>query len=554
VDHALAYQAAQLGFQVSDAELANTIREVFPQFFPDGKFVGAQIYAAYLAQQGTDVATFESEMKRSMITTRLKDVAVEGTIVTPAEIEQEYRRKNEKIKIEFVKLTADRYKKEIQPSAADMENYYKINAARYQVPESKDLAILVADPAKLEESIPASDADLQRAYNQNINEYRTPERVHARHILLMTQGKPAGDDAKMKAKADDLVKQLRGGADFADLAKKNSEDTGSATKGGDLDWLVRGQTLPEFDKMVFSMKPGQISDPVKTSVGYHIIQLLQHEDARLKPFAEVKADLATQFKKQRVNDLMQNISDKAQPALQKDPLHPEKVAADLNMQLVRVSAWHPGTLVPELGPANEFDQSVSSLKVGEASQPVALQPSNKVVLAVVMGIVPARPQPYADVQNQIRDAIIGNRAAAKVQEDARKLLDSAKASGGNLEQVAKSMGLSVKTSDEFGRNGSVTDIGSSTYLQEGFASPDGTVFGPIAVADGTIVAKVVQHVQVDMSKLADERMQIRDQIKSQKARDREQLFEAGLVDELTRKGVIKYHKPVVDRLIASFRG
>ena len=128
----------------------------------------------------------------------------------------------------------------------------------------------------------------------------------------------------MKAKADDLVKQLRAGANFADLVKKYSEDPGSAAKGGEYDGVVHGQMVPEFEKAAFSLKVNEISDPVKTTYGYHILQVLKHEQAQLKPFNDVKAQLAAEYKKQRVNDLMQQLSDKAQAALTKDPLHPEQ--------------------------------------------------------------------------------------------------------------------------------------------------------------------------------------------------------------------------------------
>ena len=284
-----------------------------------------------------------ADLRRQILITRLREVAIEGTIVTPLEIEQAYRKKNEKIKIEYVKIPNDKYRAEAQPTGEEMQSFFKANNARYQTPETKNLAILIADPAKMEQAATPTDADLRRMYSQNLDSFRTPERVKVRHILLKTEGKPASEEPKIKAQAEDLLKQIRGGADFAALAKKNSEDTGSAANGGEYPgWVTRGQTVPEFEKAAFSLKPGQTSDLVKTQYGYHIIQVLQHEDARLRPFEEAKSELAVQWKKQSVNDAMNKISDTAQAALQKDPAHPEKVAADLNMQLVRVDGHAAG--------------------------------------------------------------------------------------------------------------------------------------------------------------------------------------------------------------------
>jgi peptidyl-prolyl cis-trans isomerase D len=553
-DRALAYEAARLGFQVTDADLADTIRQTIPSLFQDGKFVGKDAYAAMLAQQNLTIADFESDLKRQILITRLREVAIEGTIVTPLEVEQAYRKKNEKIKIEYVKITEDKYRAEVQPTAAEMQNYFKANNARYQTPEKKNLAILIADPAKMEQTAAPTDVDLRRMYSQNLDSFRTPERVKVRHILLKTDGKPASEEPQIKAKAEDLLKQIRGGADFAALAKKNSEDPASAVNGGEYPGFVtRGQTVPEFEKAAFSLKPGQTSDLVKTQYGYHIIQVLQHEDARLRPFEEAKSELLAQAKKQAVNDAMNKISDTAQTVLQKDPAHPEKVAADLNMQLVRVDGYAAGQTIKEIGPSPDFGQAVAALNKGEVSQLVAL-PDNKVVLALVTDVVAPRPQTFEEVQSQIRDTIAQNRLTVAVQNHAKELVEKAKSMGGDLAKAAKSMGLEVKTSGEIDRSGTVPGLGSASYLQEGFSRPDGTVFGPISTPDGTVVAKVIAHVDPDLSKLPEQRVALRDQIKSEKARDRNSLFETGLRDALVKQGKIKIHQDVINRLLASYRG
>jgi peptidyl-prolyl cis-trans isomerase D len=553
-DRALAYEATRLGFQVTDADVADTIRQTAPGLFQDGRFVGKDAYAAMLAQQNITIAEFETDLRRQILIARLRDVAIEGTIVTPLEIEQAYRKKNEKIKIEYVKIPHDKYRAEAQPTSEEIQNFFKANTARYQTPETKNLAILIADPAKMELAATPTDADLRRMYSQNLDSFRTPERVKVRHILLKTEGKPASEEPAIKAKGEDLLKQIRGGADFAALAKKNSEDPGSAANGGEYPgWVTRGQTVPEFEKAAFSLKPGQTSDLVKTQYGYHIIQVLQHEDARLRPFEEAKSELAVQWKKQSGNDAMNKISDTAQAALQKDPAHPEKVAADLNMQLVRVDGHAAGQPVKEIGPSPDFDQAVASLKKGEASQLLAL-PDNKVALALVTDVTPPRPQAFEEVQNQIRDTMTQGRLTTVEQNHAKELAEKAKAMGGDLAKAAKAMGLDVKTSGEIDRSGSVEGLGSASYIQEGFMRPDGTVFGPISTPDATVVAKVIQHVDPDMSKLPEQRATLRDEIKSQKARDRNSLFEAGLREALVKQGKIKIHQDVINRLLASYRG
>jgi peptidyl-prolyl cis-trans isomerase D len=551
-EHALAYQAKKLGFEVTDAQVGDAVRTYIPNLFQDGKFVGKDTYAAVLAQQNMTIPEFETELRRQLLITRLRDVALEGTVVTPQEIEQEYRKRNEKIKVEYVKLTPDKYKAEATPNADDIRRYYETNKAQYMQPEKRNLVVLIADQAKIEQTVNPTDADLQKAYTQNQAAFRLPEQVKVRHILLKTQGKPPADDAKIKAQAEDLLKQVRNGANFAELAKKYSEDPGSSNTGGEYTVQKNGQMVKEFEDAAFRLKPGE-SEIVKTTYGYHVFQVMSHDPARLRPFEEVKAQLAADWKKQKVNEVMQQISDKAQAMLQKDPTHPEKVAADLNMQMVKVDGLEAGQPVPEIGVSPDFDQSITGLKKNEVSQPVAL-PGNKIALAVVTDVIPPRQSTLAEAESKIRDFIQGQRVSQLVQQHARELVDKAKSMGGDLAKAAKSMGLETKTSGEFARNGAVEGVGSASYFAEAFRSPDGAVVGPIGTPDGQVIAKVAAHVPADMSKLAEQRNSIRDELKTQKARDREALFEAGLRESLIKSGKIKIHKEVIDRLISSYKG
>jgi peptidyl-prolyl cis-trans isomerase D len=550
-DRAMEWEARKLGLQVSDQDVADYLRQNMPNLFPDGKFVGKDIYAAMLGQQGVTIDQFESDLKRTMLIGKLREVAIEGSVVTPAEVEKEYRKKNDQIQLQYVKLSQDKFKKEVEPSNEDMQQYFKTNSAQYQDQESRNLVILVADGDKISQSLNPTDSDLMVAYNQNQANFRSPEHVNVRHILLMTQGKPAGDDAKIKAKAEDLVKQLRAGADFVEMAKKNSEDPGSASKGGEYDNVVRGQMDPVFEKAAFSQKPMVIGDPVKSAYGYHILQVLAHEDARLKPFAEVKDQLATQWKQQRVTGTMQTISDKAQAALQKDPDHPDKVAAELGMEVFHADGVVPGQPVPGVGASADFDQAIASLKKGDVSQPVS-PAANKVAIAEVTAVLPAHPATFEEVKSQVHDAMVNFRLSKMVRDKSTELSNAARANGGDLAKAAKAMGLEVKTTELFKRQGSVDGLGSANYFDQAFGDAVGAVLNPIPMADSTVVAKVVQRADPDMSKLPEQRGQIVESLKGDKARERNTIFEAGLVSELERQGVVKLHPEVVQRIVASF--
>jgi len=557
-ERALVMEAKRLGYEVSDADVAEFIRQTAPGLFQNGQFVGKDQYAAMLAQNDMTIEQFENDIRRQVLISRLRTVAVEGTIVTPAEIEQNYRKKNEKIRLEWVKLTADKYKNELTPTPQEIQDYYKAHISQYTVPEKKNLTLLIADQTKLEATLNPTDTELQTIYNQNKEAFRTPERVRARHILIKTQGKPADQDAALKAKAENILKQIKGGADFAKLAKENSEDNqgtdgGSAAKGGDLgQWITHGQMVPEFDKAIFSQKVGETGDLVKTMFGYHIVQVLERQDAGLRPFADVKAELATQWKKQRAADIVQNASDKAQQAWQKDPNNPEKVAAQFNMQVVKFDGFGPSSTVPELGPAPDLDQALAGVKKGGITS--AVTAGTKVAVAQVTDIVAPHPSQLSEVEGQIKDAISQNRGESILRKHAEELVAKTREMGGDLAKAAKSLGLEVKTSSDVDRNGNIDGLGAASYISEGFGKPDGTLLSPITTPDrGTVVAKVVGHVEADMSQLAAQRTTIRDEIKRQRAGDRNMLFEAGVKDALIKSGKIKIHQDVINRLLASYR-
>ena len=551
---ALAYEATRLGFKVSDAELAKTIHQYIPQLFQDGKFAGKEAYAELLARQNLTVDQFEGEIARTLLIQKVKDVALAGIVVTPQEIEQEFKHRNEKVKIEYVKISPDKLRSEVQVTPDELKKSYESNKMAYQVPEKRSLGILVIDQTKLEQTVQPTEAELLRAYNENKDNFRTPERVKVRHILLKSDGKDPKADAAVKAKAEDILKQLKAGGNFAELAKKNSQDPGSAANGGELpDWTVRGQTVPEFEKAAFSLKPGELSGLIKTEYGYHILQVEAHEQPTLKPFAQVKDQMAVEFKKQKVNDVMQQTSDKAQAELTKDPAHPEKVAADLGIQYVKASNVAQGDVLPEVGVNKDFAESIVGLKKNDVSQPVLLTPpGNKIAMAVCTDVVPAHPAAFEEVQDKVREALIKDKTSRLVDERANQLAQKARASG-DLAAAAKSMGFELKTSNPVDRAGAIEGVGSASSIADAFNQPVNSIFGPVAAADSKVVGKVIEHTQADMTQLAAQRDAIRNEIKSRKTQDRTNLFEDGVRESLIKQGKVKIHQDVLDRLIASYR-
>lgn len=549
-ERALAFEAERLGFDVSDDDLAQAIRSIFPQLFPNGQFAGRDVYQAMLAQQNLSVAQFERDLRKQLLLTKIRNLALEGVVVTPDEVEKEFRRRNQKIKLDYVALTADKYRSQATVTPQEIKDDYEKNKPGFQVPMKRSYDLLIADEDQITKAIAIPETELRRAYEQNRDRFRTPERVHVRHILLKTADKPKDEIPKIKEKAEALLKQVKGGADFADLAKKNSEDPGSAAKGGDLDWISRGQTVKNFEESAFSLKPGETSNLITTEYGFHIIQVLEKQEARVKPFEEVKDELANERKKQMVYDRMQTSADQARQLLSQNPTQADAIAKKLGLEVVHVEKAGLADAAPQLGANADLQNALNSMKKGEVT-PV-IQAGNKLAVATITEIFPPRQAELNEVEEQIRTRLVDQKASRLLEQKSNELAEKLKAPKAELKQVAKAMGLEVKSTGEFDINGAAEGIGPGTVFTDAFSKNAGEVVGPMRVADKTIFGRIVSKTEADMSKFAQERAALQEQLKSKLANERKELFEDSVVTALVKAGKVKIHEDAVKRLVQAY--
>ncbi len=205
-----------------------------------------------------------------------------------------------------------------------------------------------------------------------------PERVKVRHILIKTQGKPKEEAPKLKAKAEDILKQLQHGADFAQLAKQNSEDPGSAVKGGELGWIVKGQTVPNFEKTAFSLKPGELSGVVETEYGYHIIQVEEKQTAHTQSFEEVKPQLLADAQKQAGADDLKKAMDAAHDEIAQHPSQAEAIAKKYNLKFFKLSNVASGQPLPEVNNPPELTNAIFAAPKGSVTDVADLSNQGKV--------------------------------------------------------------------------------------------------------------------------------------------------------------------------------
>jgi peptidyl-prolyl cis-trans isomerase D len=544
-ERAVAYEAQQLGFRISDRDLAETLRSIpVANQAPD-------VYRQAVEQQyGTTVPDFEDNVRVKSYEDSLTGLAEEGIIVTPAEVEAEYRKRNEKIKLDYIAFDPSKLAATIKPTPEELSAYFARNRNFYKLPETRNFQMIIADQARVAQSIAVTDAQVQSYYNSHLDQYRTPERVHARHILLSTTNKPKDEVPKIQAQAEDLLKQIKGGANFADLAKKYSQDPGSAAKGGDLGWVSRGQMVKNFEDTVFSLNNNQISGVVTTEYGFHIIQVLEKQAPHLQPLDEVKNQIVTTLRNQTVFDRMQDLTDQARAQLVKAPHDAQQIATKLNLAFANEDKYPQGAPLPSLGNDQQVGATVGTMKPGEVT-PV-MQVGSQLVVAVLLAINPPHPAEFSEVESGVRAEYLKVHAADIVKAKAAQAADLLKQNG-DIKAAAKAVGGEVKSTDFLTRSGAIEGIGSMAILTDAFEKPLGAIIGPLTVGTQTIVAKVVDRQNIDMAKLAQERDGIVLQLKGQKATDRLNLLQDSVLTDLIRRGKVKKHQAVIDRLIAQYR-
>jgi peptidyl-prolyl cis-trans isomerase D len=506
-ERAAVAEADRLGIKVSDEEVRQRIFAM-PAFQENGGFIGEARYQQLLRMQRPPMVAseFEDNVRRGLAVEKLRGSITDWLSVNDAELEKEYRRRNDKVKLAVVSFTADSFRTQVTATDAEIASHFEAHKNDFKIPEKRKIRYLLVDVEALRARTIVPAADIEREYNNNSEQYTTPEQVRASHILLKTEGK---DDAAVKAKAEELLKQARGGADFAELAKKNSEDEASAKNGGDLDYFGRGRMVPEFDQTVFAMQPGTISDVVKTQYGYHIIKLVDKKTATTRPLAEVRQQLNDQLAYQRAQaqaaDLAQNLEKQIKTAADL-----EKVAKAQGLTVQESGFFARDEPILGLGPSPEAANKAFDMKPNDVAGP--LRASRGFVFQSLV----TKQDPYVpkveEVKDRVREEVVKQKARDLSKEKAAALAAKLK-SAPDFEKAAKAAGVEAKTTELITQDAPIPDLGAAPAVDEAaFKLPVGAVSDPIATDTGTAVIKVIEKKEVTPEEWASSKDRFRDEL------------------------------------------
>ena len=533
------YEAKRLGITVTDKERADRIRQFLPAAFNGDTFVGMDAYSREVQQRfQMTVPVFEELIRSGLVEEKFRRLITDGVSVSPEEIQNEFRFENEKIKIDYVLLKAEELASKINPTDEEIRKFYDQNKSKYLVPEKRVVRYALSDLGKIRQNTVVSDDDLKVVYQQNIQQYEVPNRVHAEHILLTTVGKTDAEVAEIKTKAEDILGQARKkGANFEDLAKKYSEDPGSKTKGGDLGWLVQGQTVPEFEKAAFTLPKGEISDLIKTQYGFHIIKVLDKETAHTKTFDEVKDTLRTPLLLQKADAQASSIADKMSADIrQSNKVTLDELAQKYHLEISETRPVSPTDPLLELGNGQDLKEEISRLRPGELSLPI--HTDRGFVVLSLKEVIPAHQGSLDEVRDKLIADLKQQKSVQLAQTSADELAKRVKA-GEKFAPTAKALGLDPKTSDSFARSGTIPSVASGKQLSAAFFLKPGDVGGPSSIGENTIVYQIVEKTEPDPAEFDKQKKTITDNLLQQKRNLAFDAFRASLEERLKQEGKLK---------------
>ncbi len=541
-------EAQQLGITVTDRERVDRIRQLIPTAFAGGTFVGNDQYAALVeAASGMAVGEFEDLVGKGLLEEKFRELVTDGMSVSPAEVEQEFRRRNDKIKISYVVIKPDDLQSKIEASDADLAAYFEKNKARYNVPERRIVQYGFLDLEQLRLRANISQDQIHSYYDQHIDSYKLPERAHVAHILFKTVGKTDAEAEEIRKKAEDVLKKAKSGANFGDLAKQYSDDT-TKDKGGDLDWIVRGQTVPEFEQAAFSLPIGSISDLVKTQYGFHIVKVIDRQAARTETLDQVFPQILGTLQEEEAQRQAEDLSGQIAAELRRSGrVSVDDLAKKFNLKLGQTPPLDANQPILDVGNSAELTETIFRLRPGDDSAPI--RTDKGYVVISVKEDQPAHSATLAEVRDRVLADYRHEKATDMAKSRAEELAKRAK-SGEDLEKAAKALGLEAKTSDLFSRTGSVADLGGAAQLGPAFSLPVGQTSDAVSFGANWAVYRMLEKQLANPADLAKQQQDIQQQLLDARRTMAFEAFRTALDNRMKQQGKLRVNAENLKRITA----
>ena len=546
IQRAMLKQAAdRLHLEVSDEDLKRELRTgPFAQYlFPNGQYIGDDNYINFVQTAfGTTRSDFETQVKDDMELQRLQALVTGGAAVSDAAVREAYLVQGVKVKFDYAVVSLEDLKKTINPADAELQSYFKQNAAKYAtaVPETRKIEYVAFDASKTPGGNAAvSDADVQAYYSGHAAQYKTEEQVKTRHILIASKaGADAATDAAAKAKAQDVLKQVQAGGNFAALAKKYSDDPGTKDKGGELVLMPTASLDPAYAKAAMALNPGQTSGLVKSAFGYHIIQTEQKQAAGLKPLAEVKGTIVKTLEQDKQGGALQSYGTELAAEAKKNGL--EKTAAAHGLKAVTTDYVEKNAVIGGLSDGTAMLAQAFAAEKGAA--PAAVSTGDGYAVFAVLDVKTAHAPEFAVYKAHVLDDYRDQKAPELLQAETTKLDARAKELN-DLKKAAAELKIPVKTSDLVGEDGQVADLGAMNGPgAAAFKLAKGAISDAINAGQTGVVLTVTDKQEPTADDIAKNFDTTREQLLSQQREEIFSVFMGTLTDKYEKGGGVRLTK------------
>jgi peptidyl-prolyl cis-trans isomerase D len=501
--HLMRQEARRLGLNVSDAEVREAIARV-PAFQQNGTF-SKELYLRVLRANRLTPSDFEESKEEELLVDKLQNLVLGGVHVSEAEVHDRYRLDSEQLNLRFLKFDTATFAPQVELTDQDLQAYFDKNRETFREPEKIRIEYVLYEADKFAGQAQVSDAEVKGYYDERAAEYEKPEEVHARHVLFRLAPEPTADEkAKVRTRAEEVLAQLKAGADFATLAKQDSEDA-SAAQGGDLGSFPRGKMVPPFEQAAFSLAPGEISDLVESEFGFHIIKVEGKEPARTQTLDEVRPQVIAALTQEKAHALASDRADAARARVVGGETLGAVAEAD-GLSVASPPPFAQNDMISGIGRNADVTKAAFGAAAGDVG-PVIDTPTGFVLFRVAERL-PSHVPELATIRDRVEIAARNERAAALAKSTAEDVLAELQKNP-DLDAAAKAHKVTIEETGAFPRSAtSVPKIGASPDLKkEAFQlTPEKPVAPAVyPVLGGSVVAVLKERIPADEEKFNSEK-------------------------------------------------
>lgn len=517
---ALMQQADKLGLRVGDTELFESIREMDVFHDEQGNFSASRYKTVFAnARNRMTAEAFEQDTRQRLLLSKIRSMVLGAVVVTEEEALQKFLEDNTTLEAEYIKFSPETYGSDIQTSDAEVESYFATHADEFQTGKQIDLEYARVPQALLERSVSVSEADIQGYYDSHTADFKTTdEKVDAQHILIKPAGNSDADKSAARAKAESLIAQIKGGADFDSLARSESGDPGSATAGGRLGQFARGQMVKPFEEAAFAAKVGDIVGPVETQFGYHIIRINEKVTPGQQPLANVREQVRTAVLGAKLKEARSGMQKAIQEALGSGKTLQE-VSSTMGLSY-NAETWMEKDPVS----STKFPKALSDEFVQDSfpAQGKWMEFAETGYWMTVKGRRESQTRPLAEVRAQIQMRVKAEKSLTAAAEKAAAIHDELR-KGADIHKLAAKSKLEVKSTGQLTMvSKSIPDIGDDSTLLNSvkrLTVDQPTPQSPIRVGSAYYVIKLKQRHDVSLSEFDGRAGQVRAELEKEKQQE-----------------------------------